>query len=131
MKKPDIKKFEKVAELCNGNITSIAKAFKVNRSSVHNWAKDDEEFKIIIENFKGVFLDECLTIARAIALGIPERDEQGRFVGWKERPNSQMLRYFISTLGKNEGYGESLDIDLKGEITNQVTIFELPDNGRD
>lgn len=129
--RPDLKKFEEVASLCNGNVTSIAKAFNVNRSTVYSWTKEDEEFKVIIDDYKGVFLDECLTVARAVALGIPERDEAGKFIGWKERPNSQMLRYFISTLGRKEGYGENIDITSGGEAISQVTIFELPSNGRD
>lgn len=131
MKRPNLKKFENVAGICNGNITSIAKAFNVNRTTVYNWTKEDQEFKEVIENFKGVFLDECLTVARAVALGVPERDEAGKFIGWKERPNFHMLRYFISTLGRNEGYGENIDITTNGEPINQITIFELPSNGRD
>ena len=59
MKKPDLKEFEETAEVCKGNITAIAKALSVNRSTVHTWTKENEEYKDIIENFKGAFLDEC------------------------------------------------------------------------
>lgn len=131
MKKPDLKEFEETAEVCKGNITAIAKALSVNRSTVHTWTKENEEYKDVIENFKGAFLDECLTVARAVALGVPKRDEQGHFIGWIEKPDPSMLRYFISTLGRKEGYGENIDITSGGEALNQVTIFELPSNGRD
>ena len=39
-------------------------------------------------------------------MGIPEKDESGNFVGWRERPDGYMIRYLLSTLGRNEGFGE-------------------------
>ena len=130
MKKPKLKRFIEVSKSCNGNITAIAKTFSVSRRSVHNWMNEDEDYKDAVDDFKGALLDECITISRAVALGIPERDEQGRFIGWIEKPDPSMLRYFMSTLGRNEGFGENIDITSKGEQINQVTVFELPDNGR-
>lgn len=130
MKKPTLKKFKEVSQACNGNITSIAKAFRVTRKSVYSWAKEDEDFKNVIDDFKGALLDECITIGRIVALGVPERDGEGKFIGWKEKPDPSMLRYLMSTLGRNEGFGENIDITSKGEQINQVTVFELPDNGR-
>lgn len=53
-----------------------------------------------------------------MALGIPERDDKGNFTGWLERPDGNMLRYLLSTLGKEEGFVESMDITTNGkEIT--------------
>lgn len=119
MKKPTLKKFKEIAKACNGNITSIAKAFDVDRTTIHNWSKGDEAFRNTIDDFKGALLDECVTISRAVALGIPDRDDNGKFIGWKERPDPSMLRYFMSTLGRKEGFGESMDITSNGKDIQQ------------
>lgn len=119
MKKPALKKFKEIAKACNGNITSIAKAFGVDRTTIHNWSKGDEAFRNTIDDFKGALLDECITISRAVALGVPDRDENGKFIGWKERPDPSMLRYFMSTLGRKEGFGESVDITSNGKDIQQ------------
>ena len=40
-----------------------------------------------------------------------------------------MLRYFISTLGRKEGYGESIDITSKGEsIKPDPIVVEVIDS---
>lgn len=119
MKKPSLSRFKKLAEASNGNITAIAKALKVYRSTVHDWMNNDADFRSVIDNFKGALLDECVTISRAVALGIPDRDENGKFIGWKERPDPSMLRYFMSTLGRKEGFGESVDITSNGKDIQQ------------
>ena len=115
MKKPTLKKFKEISQTCNGNITSIAKAFGVNRTSIYNWAKEDVEFQNTIDDFKGALLDECVTMGRIVALGVLNRDEAGKFIGWKERPDPSMLRYFMSTLGRKEGYGENVDLTTNGK----------------
>lgn len=119
MKKPKLKKFTEVSKSCRGNITAIANTFKVSRRSVHNWMNEDEEYRDAVDDFKGALLDECVTISRTVALGIPERDNDGKFIGWKERPDPSMLRYFMSTLGRKEGFGESMDITSNGKDIQQ------------
>lgn len=123
MKKPTLKKFKEVSQACNGNITSIAKAFSVSRQAVYDWAKEDELFKRTIDDFKGALLDECVTMGRIVALGVPDRDETGKFIGWKERPDPSMLRYFMSTLGRKEGYGENVDLTTNGKDISTTTDF--------
>lgn len=63
--------------------------------------------------------DECLGQARILALGLP-KVENGKLVGWIEKPDGQMLRYFLQTLGKDEGFGTSVDITSGGEALPQV-----------
>ena len=59
--------------------------------------------------------DRCFTTAQALAFGIPDTDDNGNVIGWIERPDSGMLRYFLSTLGRNEGFAENVDITSNGE----------------
>ena len=122
MKKPSLNRLREALEQTQGNLTNTAIVLKCCRASLWKWAKADPAFAEAIDESKKKFLDSCLSTARVVALGIPIV-EGGKMVGWKERPDSQMLRYFISTLGRSEGYGESVDITSGGEkVTPQIKI---------
>ena len=123
MKRPDIEKFREVLRSSGGNITKVAAAFGVNRGTVYNWAKEDEEFRQSVKDERGLLVDECLASARMLALGIPERDSKGNFTGWLERPDGSMLCYLLSTLGRNEGFGE--------ERQQQIDYAKLTDEQLD
>lgn len=121
-KKPSLKKFTEAAEVTRGNITKIAEVFGVRRNTVHKWCNDDPDFRDIIDDYKGQLFDECLRSARAISIGIP-KTEGGKIVGWVERPDSNMLKYLISVLGRKEGFGESLDITTNGrDVGNDIRV---------
>ena len=116
-KKPKIEDFRKILRKSGGNLTKVAAIFKVARKTIYQWAKDDVEFKDAISDERGALVDECLVSARVLALGIPEKDEKGNFIGWRERPDGYMIRYLLSTLGRKEGFGEeSEDADIPTDI---------------
>lgn len=136
-KKPDIEVFRDVLGKKGGNLTKVAATFKVARKTIYEWAKEDVEFKNAITDERGSLVDDCLVSARVLALGLPEKDEEGNFIGWKERPDGNMLRYLLSTLGRNEGFGENIDITTNGKdvvappsvniqvVTNDAKLLEL------
>ena len=122
-KKPNIEDFRKILRKSGGNLTKVAATFKVARKTVYQWAKEDVEFKDAISDERGALVDECLVSARVLALGIPEKDKDGNFVGWRERPDGYMIRYLLSTLGKSEGFGEeSEDADIPTDIEHGINI---------
>ena len=122
-KKPNIEDFRKVVRKSGGNLTKVAATFKVARKTIYQWAKEDSEFKDAISDERGALVDECLVSARVLASGIPEKDENGNFVGWRERPDGYMIRYLLSTLGRNEGFGEeSEDADIPTDINHGISI---------
>ena len=122
-KKPNIEDFRQVVRKSGGNLTKVAATFKVARKTIYQWAKEDSEFKDAISDERGALVDECLVSARVLALGIPEKDENGNFVGWRERPDGYMIRYLLSTLGRNEGFGEeSEDADIPTDINHGISI---------
>lgn len=126
-KKPSVEKFKEVCEEVRGNIGKIAEAFGVHRCTIWYWCDGNQEFRAAIEDSKGRLLDECLRSARLLAIGIP-KDKKDVSKGWKEKPDGQMLRYLISTLGRREGFGESIDITSKGEsIKPDPIIVEVID----
>lgn len=119
VKKPKIDVFREVLRKSGGNLTRVAATFKVARKTVYQWAKEDTEFKDAISDERGSLVDECLVSARVLALGIPEKDEDGNFIGWRERPDGNMVRYLLSTLGRNEGFGDMQKLD--GDINQAET----------
>lgn len=113
--KADIKKFREAAEACHGNYSKIAAAFQVTRHTVYNWCNEDPEFKQIVNDHKMKLFDSALEAARALTVGIPKISTDGRLVGWVERPDGNMVRYILSTLGKNEGFTERKEITGDGQ----------------
>lgn len=111
---PSIKEFRRISDALHGNITRIATYYEVTRMAVYKWLRN-KEFIEAIQDSRGYFFDECLQIARLVALGVPELDENGKFKGWKVRPDSRMLRYFMSTLGKDEGFGKNIEPETNGK----------------
>ncbi len=122
-KKPDIEDFRKVVRKSGGNLTKVAATLRVARKTIYQWAKEDPEFKDVISDERGSLVDECLVSARVLALGIPDKDENGNFIGWRERPDGYMIRYLLSTLGRDEGFGESMDVTTNGKDIGQQIIF--------
>lgn len=135
-KKPSAEEFRKFVRAKMGNLTQVANTLKVSRAAVSRWVADDPEFKEIVTDERMQLFDEALQTARVVALGIPlyspvldengepVRDENGKPVmkmnGWIERPDSNMLRYFMSTLGRREGFGEEMD-DVE-KVKNGINI---------
>ncbi len=107
-----------------GNVSLVAKAFGVRRSTVYVWMNDNPEYKAVLEDARGAFLDEALASARILVRGIPEvvKDPDGktRQVGWITPPDSGMTRYIIGTLGRKEGLGEHIDVTTNGKDINSL-----------
>ena len=136
-KKPTAEVFERLMSQTGGNITKVAAALRCDRSSISKWRKADPEFDRIIRNERAKLFDECLATARMVALGLaarevvlddngnPVRDENGnvkrQFAGWIEKPDPNMFRYFMSTLGKDDGFGES-QVNEDGTVKEGVNI---------
>lgn len=122
MAMPGIEKFKEVAAQKNGNLSGIADHFKVQRAAVYGWMNKEPKFREIVEDARMRLFDQCLDTSRVVALGVPERDETGKMIGWRERPDGNMLRYLMSTLGKREGFGESIEVDAK--VSGSISIDE-------
>ena len=119
--KPKLKKFKEIASRLGGNISKIADALGVSRGAVYRWIDADSSFKETIEESRGRLLDELIETAKLFANGVP-RYVDGKFNGWAVPPDGQTLRYLLGTLGRKEGFGESVDITSKGESIKPETL---------
>lgn len=118
-RKPSIDEFREVMSTAHGNISEAASLLRVSRQAVHKWVKEDPEFKEAVDEHRKRLFDECLGQARILALGLP-KIKDGKLVGWVEKPDGQMLRFFLQTLGRDEGFGNSVDITSNGEALPKV-----------
>lgn len=134
MKKPTLKKFQEVAKAQGGNKSKIALVLGVDRWTVHEWCKTDPEFNDAILNCRGNAFDQVLESAVAAAAGIPKKNRKGEITGWKSYPDAQLAKYLLSTIGKTEGFGESIDITSGGapivptKITSRKQAVDFLDN---
>lgn len=114
MKKPTISRFREAAERHGGNQTKIAEELGVMRCTVREWCKADPEFDAAIKDQRGKAFDDVYKSAVQLAAGIPKRNRKGEIVGWKSYPEPTIVKYLLSTLGKDEGFGETVDITSGG-----------------
>lgn len=121
-KKPTVKQLRDALNKTNGNLTNTATLLNCCRTSLWKWAKEDKEFADAIEESRKKLLDQCLTTAQVVAMGIPIIQDN-KVVGWEEKPDGNMLRYFISTLGRDEGFGDKVSIAV--EPKKPMTIEEI------
>jgi hypothetical protein len=119
-KKPDLEVFRQVVFDLGGNLTLVSRRFGVSRTTIWNWMKADPEFNQVVKDERGRLYDDCVATARLVAMGIrafedvtddngnPVFDKDGKrakkFAGWIERPDANMLRYFMGSLGAREGF---------------------------
>jgi transposase-like protein len=120
---PHVDAFKEAVDRCRGNLSKVARLFGVERCTVYTWISKNKKFREAVNDARSRLFDDCLTTAEAVAIGIPERDSENKLIGWKERPDGNMLRYLLSTLGRKEGFGESLDITSNGKSIGTQLIF--------
>lgn len=118
--KPEREAFEEAVQKYRGCISKVARAFKVSRQTIMNWCSIDEEFKQVVQDARMRLFDDCLLSGEMLALGVPIKDEQGKFIGWEKAPDGQMLRYFISILGRKEGFGDTLETALDKPLESAI-----------
>lgn len=125
--KPSLDEFQELLRKSGGNLTRAAQLIGVTRQTVWGWTKQDAAFKEALDSERKRVFDKCLDVAYAVALGIPKVDTKtGTVIGWEEKPDSQMLRYLMSTLGRDEGFGEKHDINLENPLPTAINIVVSP-----
>lgn len=117
--KPEIETFREAVRKHNGNLTKVAESFGVWRQTVYTWMGEDEQYQAVVDDARGKMFDSCLSTAQVLANGIPNIQD-GKIIGWIEKPDGSMLRYLMSTLGRREGFGESIDVTTNGKEINSL-----------
>ena len=98
------------------------------------WVQTDRDIDNAIRESRKKMLDNALATAQVVALGIPIKDQQDRITGWEVPPDTSMLKYLLSTLGKDEGFNNNIDITTGGRCFDckiEVEIIDTHDQVRD
>lgn len=107
---PPIEKFKEAMIKYRGNLSQVARAFSVSRHAVYDWMKKNPEYKEVLDDARGEFLDDVISTARLLATGIPLKDADGNFAGYQIPPDPSMCRFILSTLGRSDGFGERIEV---------------------
>ncbi len=120
---PDLDTFREVVNKYRGNLSRVAESLGVSRVTVENWKNRSQEYAQVVQDARMKMFDNVLGTAEILAIGIPDRDENGKFVGWVERPDPSIVKYILGSLGKKEGFGDSIDITTNGkDIVPQIEV---------
>lgn len=110
--KPKFYRFREAAEATGGNISRIAAIFGVSRTCIYSWMQD-AKFRAVIDEERGRMVDKLIESARIAAAGIPIVTDDGQVIGWREKPDTQILKYLLGTFGRREGFGREADFTAK------------------
>lgn len=125
--KPSLDEFQELLRKSGGNLTKAAQLLGVTRQTVWGWTKQDASFKEALESERKRVFDKCLDVAYGVAMGVPRIDPKTQMMtGWEEKPDSQMLRYLLSTLGRDEGFGEKHDVNIENPLPTAINIVVSP-----
>lgn len=125
--RPSLEEFKKVVRQYRGNLSRVAEAMHVDRSTVEDWKNYNEEYKQVVRDARLRLFDNCLTTSEVVAMGIPIKDEEGKIIGWEEKPDGNMLRYLMGKLGVSEGFGETSGRSAEEETatSNEPTSLKI------
>lgn len=99
MKKPNLSRFREVAIAQSGNVSGVARAFGVQRRTIYDWMQAEKEFRAIMEGERDALVDLAeSTLKKNIANG-----------------DVASTIFCLKTLGRNRGYTERTDIDIKSD----------------
>lgn len=120
---PSLEEFQELLRKSGGNLTKAGQLIGVTRQTVWGWTKKDPRFEEALKCERKRIFDKCLEVAYAVAMGIPKINERTmQMEGWVEKPDANMLRYLLSTLGRDEGFGEKHDVQLDGAVPTSIKV---------
>lgn len=118
----------------SGRVDLAARAVGIHPSLPHVWQRDDPEFKEAREQAKKsqaqLLIDEGMRRARK---GVAKPVYQGgKKVGSVVEYSDTLLIFLLKGL-EPETYRDRYDIksDNKHQLSGEVTVYKIPDNGRD
>lgn len=122
---PSAALFSEICDKFSADRYRIAKYFGVSWNTVKVWMRENEEFQNVFDDANLKFISNINATGRILAQGIAEKDEKGNFKGWIERPDSNMNRFYLQTVGRNYGFGDNIDVTTNGnDIKGSISVEE-------
>jgi hypothetical protein len=96
------KNFLEAYEKSLGNISHACKKANISRQSYYNWVKDDGDFAEAVRAVNEQSVDTAETVLKELIV--------------KEK-NVTAVIFYLKTKGRDRGYGDQAEINLKGKVT--------------
>lgn len=104
------KAFIKLLPKFGYHIGKTCKEIGINRQTYYQWCLKDDEFKERTHEQFEYDVDDSEEKIRLLRQGLPRFDENGKFVGWIEKPHFGALLAHLKAKGGQRGYGDKLEI---------------------
>ncbi|WP_421752905.1 hypothetical protein [Croceimicrobium sp.] len=113
------------------HITNACKNVGIDRKTFYNWLNRDQEFADLYLMIQEQDLDNSELTLRRLRDGVPKLDQDGKFIGWKIRPDTLAVMFHLKTKGKKRGYVERQEITGKDGSSLNVTVQVVGANEED
>ena len=99
---------------CGGYISAIAKTLGCKIESIRNAINSNTELKELVYEQREELLDNA-------ERGLVKAVNAGKL---------EAIKFVLSRLGRNRGYGQKLEVENTGETSSRIVVY-LPDDGRE
>ena len=100
----------------NYHIGKVLEVVGISRMTLHKWRRDNEEFNREWEDAFELDIDDAEEKMSLLRRGIP-KIENGKFVGWIERPHFKALAMFLQSKAKHRGWGNSIEVNNVSNVS--------------
>lgn len=117
----------------NGIVSTACASIGLSRSTYYSWLNSDADFKIAVDEIQEVAIDfvESKLMEKIRGVEVLDKMKDSEAITYSLPPSDTAIIFFLKTKGRKRGYNERLLIgDDPENPLPQVTIFQLPDNGR-
>ena len=109
------------------HITKAYEAANISRRVYYKWINEDEQFKQDVADAKESLKDRAEDTLQALMHGIPILDTDGKLKGWKQRPDTAALIFYLKTQCKDRGYIEKEQREI---VSDNRIIVEYIDGSK-
>ena len=99
---------------CGGYLSAIAKTLGCKIESIRNAINSNPELKELVYEQREELLDNA-------ERGLVKAVNAGKL---------EAIKFVLSRLGRNRGYGQKLEVENTGETSSRIVVY-LPDDGRE
>lgn len=104
-----------------------------SRSTVWEWRKTDTAFARALVDAREREGDWYENQLRTLSAGIPEVDENGKLIGWKEKPEISAIQTVLNAKFRDRGYGYRVrhEIETGSEKESRIDLSRLTKEQRE
>lgn len=116
-----------------GIVLTACASIGLARSTYYSWLESDPDFKTAVDEIRETAIDfvESKLMEKINGVAVQTYNSKGEPTVYEQPPSDTAIIFFLKTRGRKRGYSERMLIGQDDENPlPQVTIFQLPDNGR-